>query len=132
MLPPPLQEAILDVLLQRINMGAILSLEALLPLVVAFVRDLQQEAVAYLPRITAAMADLVNAGEPISCGATLLVQSGAAGRALLLKLVGCDIKVCQAGSLLVSLSLVVHAAASGVGCGCVAGFKRVGFHCNAR
>lgn len=35
-------------------------------------------------------------------------------------------------SMLVSLSLVVHAVASGVGCGCVAGFNRVGFHCNAR
>ena len=65
MLLPALQDAILDVLLQRINMGAILSLEALLPLVVAFVRDLQQEAVAYLPRITAVLADLVDGGEPV-------------------------------------------------------------------
>ena len=60
-------------------MGAILSLEALLPLVVAFVRDLQQEAVAYLPRITAVMADLVDAGEPVSCCAMLLIQRWGGG-----------------------------------------------------
>ena len=76
---PALQDAILDVLLQRVNLGAILSLEALLPLVVAFVRDLQQEAVAYLPPITAAMADLVDAGEPVSCGASPPFQSGLCG-----------------------------------------------------
>ena len=104
MLLPPLQDAILDILLQRINMGAILSLEALLPLVVAFVRDLQQEAVAYLPRITAVMADLVDAGEPVCFCAMLLVQRWGCGDGVLWKVVGCDIKVWLAGSLLMPIS----------------------------
>jgi hypothetical protein len=57
------QDAVMDILLAAVRMDAALSLEPILELIAALARDLHADFLPYLPRVTAALSDLVDSGE---------------------------------------------------------------------
>ena len=57
------QDAVMDILLMAVRMDAVLSLEPILELIATLARDLHADFLPYLPRVTAALSDLVDSGE---------------------------------------------------------------------
>lgn len=53
----------MDILLAAVRMDAAPSLEPILELIATLARDLQADFLPYLPRVTAALSDLVHSGK---------------------------------------------------------------------
>ena len=62
LLDAPKQDAVVDVLLGAVRIEAALSLEPILELLAALARDLQADFVPFMPRVAAALSDLVEQG----------------------------------------------------------------------
>lgn len=92
------QAEIFDLILERIHVRAVLSLEAVLHVAAALVRDLQQDFLQYLPRFLAALTRLMSEGQcPLSspvltaracsrklcCGVSMMASQGASQSGIL-------------------------------------------------